>query len=88
MHKGLSGLFFHTLQGVLRDDNATDRLTVGMIVDLVRTKGYKTLAGDLPDLVDGADDSSTVNVQVGDLKMLHRSSSNIIEYTLTMLETS
>lgn len=55
--------------------------------DLGRTKGYKTLSGDLPDWMDGNDNASTVSVHVKSVKIRHNSNNDIIEYDIDMVET-
>ena len=74
-------------RGLLDDTNATDLAKVQVLRDLARTKGYKTLAGDLPDWSDGSDNASTVNVHVSSVKIRHVSRHNHIEYTIEMFET-
>jgi hypothetical protein len=76
-----------TIRGILNFDDSTDRSTIQHLKELVMTKGYKELGGDLPDLVDGVDNDSKVNVRVEDVKMQHRSNSNIIDYSITLWET-
>lgn len=72
---------------ILRDDEATDMALIKHMRDLIRTKGYKTLSGDLPDWTDGTSNSSTVNVRVVGYQALHRSNSNIIECNIQLVET-
>lgn len=74
-------------RGLLRDTDTTDMALIKALRDLPRTKGYKTLGGDLPDWTNGADDASTVNVHVSSVKIMHRSRSNLIDYTIEMFET-
>jgi hypothetical protein len=76
-----------TMNGILKDSDATDMAKVKVLRDLVRTKGYKTLGGDVPDYVDGASNSSTVNVRIESVKLTHRSNSDIIDYQITAYET-
>ena len=77
-----------TVKGVLRSDNSTDMAKVKMLRDLPKTKGYKTLSGDLADWSDGSDNSTTVNVFVEKVTLIQFSTHNIIQYTITMYETA
>lgn len=87
----VSTIGFHkpkwTARGVLDDRSATDMAKVAVLSDLPRTKGYKTLGGDLPDWVDGSNNASTVNVHIKNVKIIHKSKSNIVDYTIEMYET-
>lgn len=74
-------------RGLLSVDSATDMALVKALRWLAKTKGYKTLAGDLPDWSDGLDNSSTVSVHVESVKIRHSSNSNLIEYDIDMVET-
>lgn len=76
-----------TLAGILRVDNATDMANVKKLRDLVKTKGYKQLTGDLADWSDGTADDSTVNVRIEGVQFIHKSSTNILEYKITCFET-
>jgi hypothetical protein len=76
-----------TIRGVLDDTSSSHMAVVKVLRDLPRTKGYKTLSGDLPDWMDGTDNASTVNVQVSNVNIQHYSAHNIINYTIEMFET-
>lgn len=77
-----------TLVGILDLNVSADRALLQHLRDLTRTKGYKTLSGDLPDLIDGSDDSSTVNVRLQSVKISQRAKSNVIDFTISMFETA
>ena len=77
-----------SLRGVLNYKVSADRLNLGKLLQLAKTKGYKQLGGDLPDLADGSENSSKVNVHVESVKIIHNSNSSIINYTITMYETA
>lgn len=76
------------LQGVLDLNSSSDRTTLSYLRDLVRTKGYKELGGDLPDLIDGTDDSSSINVRIISIRIAQQAAHNIITYTINMVETT
>jgi hypothetical protein len=76
------------IQGRLDLDNSTDRGLLQDLRELTQTKGYKILTGDLPDLIDGSDDASSVNVHVSSVKLIQLANSNIISYTISMMETA
>lgn len=77
-----------TVRGVLDLNTSFDRTTIQFLRQLPRTKGYKILSGDVPDHIDGVKDASTVNVRVQSVRMIHRSNSNLIDYTIKMIETA
>jgi len=77
-----------TIAGVLNLDSSTDRTTLNHLRLLTKTKGYKILGGDIPDLVDGADDNTTINVHVSSFKVEQQAKHNILAYTLTLYETA
>jgi len=76
------------VQGVLDLNNSVDRGLLQDLRELTQTKGYKILTGDLPDLIDGVDDSSSVNVHVSTVKIIQLANSNVINYNLMMMETA
>jgi hypothetical protein len=76
-----------TARGLLDQDDSSQMALVKALRELSRTKGYKTLGGDLPDWTDGVDNGSTVNVHVKSVKIIHQSNSNLIDYTIEMYET-
>lgn len=75
------------IRGELDFTSATDKAKIKMLRDLVRTKGYKTLSGDLPDWLDGSDNSSTVNVRVESVRLIHNVGRSVISYQMSLIET-
>lgn len=76
-----------TIKGVLDITSSTDMEAVKQLIQLVRTKGYKTLGGTLPDWVDGLNNSSTVNVRVKEFRPKMSSKGSVMNYDLVLVQT-
>lgn len=77
-----------TIRGMLDQTNSADMQKIKQLIELTRTKGYKTLSGTLPDWVDGVSNGSTVNVRVMSFTPIMRANSSVIDFTLKLVQTA
>lgn len=75
-----------TLRGVLSLSVSNDVNTIVKLRHLVRTKGYKLLAGDIPNALYGG--SGLCPVRIERVSFSQSANSNLINYTITMFETA
>jgi hypothetical protein len=77
-----------SIRGVLNIKSNADMLVLKEVVRLAKTKGYKTVVGDLHYAVTGWGGSTPINVRVESVDVTQRSNSNIIDYNINCYETS
>lgn len=75
------------LRGVLDFKKTNDKLTVGKLRRFAKTKGVKTISGDLPDLIDGVDNDSVINVRIKSVQIKHIAGDNILVWQMVAHET-